>query len=331
MLESRSFVRSVVVALTAFIGICAAPFCWAQAAQSFPSKPIRLIVPFAPGGATDTLARTVARQFTAHTGAAVVVENKPGGSGAIGLTTVAKASPDGYTILWGSDSALVQPLLRKDSQVDLMKDLTPLAGLGIAPAAISVNKDLPVNSVKELVALARAKPGSLHYGSGGTATNLHLIGEEFNLLNSIAMEHIPYQGTGPAVVDTLAGSIEVVFSGVNEVAKHAAAGNIRVLAVTSRGRIASLPQVPTMIESGYSDYVAGSWMSVHGPAGLPAAVASYLSKNLIAAAQSPKFRELAEKLGMELNLLDGAETAAFMKTHYARYRTSIIKSGIKVE
>ena len=238
-------------------------------AQSFPSKPIKLVVAFAPGGATDALARTIAQQLGTLTGATVVVENKPGASGAIAMELVAKAPADGYTLLWGSDSVVVQPLLRKNFPVDPMRDLTPLARLGIAPMVVSVNQKVPAKDLKELVALAKSRPGGLKYGSGGSGSSQHLTGEEFKNRAGIDLIHVPYKGTGPAITDALGGHIDVVFTGVGEVAPHAAAGNMRPLGIMSEARVSALPNVPTFIESGYPGFIGGSWMGVLGPANLP--------------------------------------------------------------
>ena len=306
----------------------------AQAAPSpggFPARPIHLIVAFAPGGATDILARAVAQQFAARTGANVIVENKPGGSGAVAMEFVVRAAPDGYTLLWGSDSVVVQPLLHKDFPVDPMKDLVPLTRLGLAPNVLSVGKNVPVRNLKELIALAKAKPGSLHYGSGGNGSIQQFAGEELKQRAGIDVVHIPYKGTGPAITDMLSGNIEMVFSGAGEIAAYVASGDARPIAITSEARIAALPNVPTMVESGLPGFVSGSWMGVLAPAAVPKPILNYLSENIIAAGETPEFRQRAATFGMGVNPLNSADTETFMKALSARAQEAIVKSHISID
>ena len=303
----------------------------AARAQSYPSRPIKIVVAFAPGGATDVLARSLALQLASQTGATVIVENKPGASGAIAMELVARSAPDGYTLLWGSDTVVVQPLLRKNFPVDPFRDLTPLARLGTAPNVISVNKKVPARDLKELVALAKAKPGNLKYGSGGNGSSQHLSGEEFKIRAGIDMIHIPYKGTGPALTDALGGHIDVVLTGIGEVAPYAVSGDLRPLAVMSEARVAALPNVPTMIESGYPAFIGGSWMGVLGPANLPKDVATWLSDHFLAAAQSDEFKQKSQSFGITGALLKGPETGAFMRSLSERFREAIDKAGITAE
>ena len=300
-------------------------------AQSFPSKPIKIIVAFAPGGATDVLARSLAQQLSVQSGATVIVENKPGASGAIAMEFVARAPADGYSLLWGSDTVIVQPLLRKNFPVDPFRDFVPLARLGTAPNVISVNKNVPAHSIKELVALAKAKPGELKYGSGGNGSAQHLSGEIFKTRAGIDLIHVPYKGTSPAITDAVGGHIDMVLTGVGEIAPFATSGDLRPLAVMSEARVAALPNVPTMIESGYPDFVAGSWMGVLGPAGLPKDVANWLSDHIVAAARSDEFQNKMQSFGITGALLKGPETGAFMRGLSDRLREAIVKSGISVE
>lgn len=300
-------------------------------AQAYPAKPIRLVVAFAPGGATDVLARSLAQQLTTQTGATVVVENKPGASGAIAMELVARGPADGYTLLWGSDSVVVQPLLRKNFPVDPFKDLTPLARLGTAPMVISVSKKVAARDLKELIALAKATPGGLKYGSGGNGSTQHFTGEELKIRAGIDLIHVPYKGTGPAVTDALGGHIDIVFTGVGEVAPHAASGDLRPLAVFSDSRVAALPNVPTTGESGFPGFISGSWMGVLGPAGLPRDVSNWLSDKIVAAAQGEEFRQKAGGFGMAPALLKGPETGAFMRSLADRLREAIVKANITAD
>lgn len=303
----------------------------ASMAQAYPAKPIKIVVAFAPGGATDTLARSLAQQLGVQTGATVIVENKPGASGAIAMELVARAPADGYTLLWGSDTVVVQPLLRKNFPVDPMRDLTPLARIGTAPMVISVNKKLAVKDVNELVALAKSRPGALKYGSGGNGSTQHLTGEELKLRTGIDMIHVPYRGTGPAIADALGGHIGVVFTGVGEVAPHVASGELRALAVMADARVAMLPNVPTMAESGFPNFIAGSWMGVLAPANLPADIATWLSDRIVAAALSDEFKQKSQGFGVTGAMLKGPETGAFMRSLSERVRETIAKTGITAD
>ncbi len=300
-------------------------------AQAYPSKPIRIIVAFAPGGATDVLARSLGQQLAVQTGSTVIVENKPGASGAIAMELVARAPADGYTLLWGSDTVVVQPLLRKNFPVDPMRDLTPLARLGTAPIVLSVSKKVSARDVKELIALAKARPGSLKYGSGGNGSTQHLTGEELKIRTGTDMIHVPYKGTGPALTDTLGGHIDVVYTGVGEITPYAASGDIRPLAVMAEARVAALPNVPTMIESGFPNFIAGSWMGVLGPANLPKDVANWLSDRLVAAALSDEFKQKSLGFGITGALLKGPETGVFMRSLSERFREAIEKAGITAD
>ena len=322
--------RRTVLAAFAALGLAA---CGTSAvhAQAFPAKPIKIVVAFAPGGATDVLARSLAQQMSVQTGATVIVENKPGASGAIAMELVAKAPADGYTLLWGSDTVVVQPLLRKNFPVDPFRDLTPLARLGTAPNVISVNKKVPARDLKELIALAKARPGDLKYGSGGNGSSQHLSGEEFKIRSGTSMIHVPYKGTGPAVTDLLGGHIDLVFTGIGEVAPHAASGEVRPLAIMSEARVAALPNVPTLIELGYPGFIGGSWMGVLAPAGLPREIAAWLTDRILAAAQSDEFKQKSQGFGITGALLKGPETGAFMRSLSDRMREAIDKAGITVD
>jgi tripartite-type tricarboxylate transporter receptor subunit TctC len=324
-MSKRNFLKALPAA---GLALAIPGMAWAQA---YPSRPIKVIVAFAAGGATDVLARSLSQQLANLTGATVIVENKPGASGAIAMEFVARAPADGYTLLWGSDSVVVQPLLRKNFPVDPMKDLTPLARLGTAPMVISVNKKVAARDLKELVALAKATPGGLKYGSGGNGSTQHLTGEELKIRAGIDMIHVPYKGTGPAVQDTLGGHIDVVFTGVGEVVPHVTSGDLRALAVMSEARIPALANVPTMAEAGYPGFIAGSWMGMLGPANLPREVATWLSDKIVAAAQLDEFRQKAAGFGMAPALLKGPETGAFMRALSERSREAITKANITAD
>ena len=210
-------------------------------------------------------------------------------------------------------------------------DLTPLARLGTAPNVISVNKRVPARDLKELVALAKSKPGTLKYGSGGNGSSQHLSGEEFKIRTGTDMIHVPYKGTGPAVTDALGGHIDVVLTGIGEIAPHATSGDLRPVAIMSEARVAALPNVPTLIESGFPAFIGGSWMGVLGPANLPREVSTWLTDRILLAAQSDEFKQKSQGFGITGALLKGPETGAFMRSLSERFREAIDKAGITAD
>jgi tripartite-type tricarboxylate transporter receptor subunit TctC len=319
--------RALAAAL--LISVMGGPGAWAQA--PYPSKPIKIVVPFAPGGTSDNLARAMAALLQGRLGVAVYVDNKPGASGAIAIQAVAKAPADGYTLLWGSDSLIVQPLLRKDFPVDTLRELEPLVQVGYTPMLILVNKDAPIADIKQLVARAKAAPGALRYGSGGAGTVLHITGERFKLAAGIDMIHVPYKGTGPAMLDAVGGHIEVVIAGVAEAISQVRHGDLRALAYTGDTRYAGLPEVPTVAESGLPGFFAAGWQGVVAPASLPPLVATLLADELYAVAQSPEFQKVSTTAGMVGVLSRRPETGHYLRAQSERYREAIEKANIKAE
>ncbi|CAN5493257.1 tripartite tricarboxylate transporter substrate binding protein [soil metagenome] len=299
--------------------------------QAFPSKPIRVVVPFAPGGTTDVLARGMAGILQGRLGVPVVIDNKPGGSGAIGIENVARSPADGYTLLWGTDAVTVQPLLRKDFPVDPQRDLTPLVQVGYTPMLILVGRNFPAKDIQSFIAMAKAKPGELRYGSGGTGTVVHIAAERFRLAAGIDVIHVPYKGTGPALVDAVGGHIEAVITGVPEVMAQVKSGDLRPLVFTGEQRSPLLPEVPTLAESGFPGFFAAGWMGVLGPANLPTAIADKLATALQEAAQSPEFRKIGDQAGLITVSTRQAQTARDLKEQSDRFRDIIGKAGIKAE
>jgi tripartite-type tricarboxylate transporter receptor subunit TctC len=248
-------------------------------------------VPFTPGGSTDILARAIGQELTRAWGQSVIVDNVPGAGGAIGADKVAKAPADGYTLLMGHIGTLaVNPSLYPKLPYNPLKDFAPVAGVARVPNVLVVHPSVPAKDVRELVALAKAKPGQLNYGSGGNGSAANLATEYFKLQTGVSMVHIPYKGTAPAVTDLIGGQIQVLFTGAPAVIGHIKSGQLRALAVSSPKRLDALPDLPTVAESGYKDFEADQWYGVVAPAGTPREVISKLNAQINAALNTPELK-----------------------------------------
>ena len=303
---------------------------WQAFAQAkWPDKPIRLVVPFSPGGGTDTLARLVAEKVSAATKWSIVVENKPGGGGNIGLDAVAKAAPDGYTIGMGQTANLaVNPTLYKKMPYDALKDFTPIALVATQPVVLVVRADAPYKTLADLVSAAKAKPGDVSMGSAGSGTIGHLTGELLAREAKVKFLHVPYKGAGPALTDLLGGNVQFAFLTLPSIISMLKANRLRALAVTSQKRIPALPNVPTVAESGYKDFVTESWYGLVGPAKLPAAIAATINAEVEKVLKQP---EVIAKLDAEGNEPLGGSAdrfAARIKTDHAKWGTVVREAGI---
>lgn len=269
------------------------------ASATYPNKAIRLVVPFTPGGSTDILGRAIAQELSQAWGQPVVVENIAGAGGSIGADKVAKAPADGYTLLMGHIGTLaVNPSLYPKLPYNPVKDFAPVAWVARVPNVLVVNAQLPVKNLQELVALAKSKPGQLSYGSGGNGSAANLATEYLKMQSNISLLHIPYRGTAPAVNDLMGGQIQVLFTGAPAVMSHVKNGTLRALAVSSPKRLAALPDLPTVAESGYKNFEADQWYGVVAPAGTP--------------------RDIVTKLNQQINLaLNGAELKKRLNTEGA--------------
>lgn len=275
------------IAATAVLVLTSGAFCvnsaLAQAggAAAYPSKPIRLVVPFTPGGSTDILARAIGQKLTEAWGQPVVIDNVPGAGGSIGADKVAKAPADGYTLLMGHIGTLaVNPSLYPKLPYDPVKDFEPVAWMARVPNVLVVHPAVPAKNVQELVALAKAKPGQLNYGSGGNGSAANLATEYFKLQTGTSLLHIPYRGTAPAVTDLLGGQIQVLFTGAPAVLGQIKNGQLRALAVSSPQRLDALPDVPTVAEAGYKNFEADQWYGVVAPVGTPKGIVSKLNAQI---------------------------------------------------
>ena len=268
-------------------------------AQSWPARPISLIVPFAAGGTTDVLARALADKLSQSLGQPVVVESKPGAGATIGADFVAKAKPDGYTLLMGAVHHTIASSVYKKLPYDFSKDLAPITTVALVPNVLVVNASTPAKNVNELVALLKASPGKMAYGSNGNGTAQHLIGTQFQNQTGTNVIHIPYKGSGPLSTDLLGGQIMMSFDTITPVLPHIKAGKLRALAVTTAKRSAALPDVPTLEEAGLKGFNIGTWFGVLAPAATPQDIVTRLNAEMVKVIQSPEFRSRMAEIGAE--------------------------------
>lgn len=300
-------------------------------AQTYPAKPIRFIVPFAPGGGTDLLARAIGVRLTDVLGQPVVVDNRGGAGGVIGADLAAKAAPDGYTIVLGSPGPLtINPNLRPSIPYRL-KDFAPITLATISPFVLVVNPTLPVASVKELIALAKSKPGALNFGSGGNGSVAHLAGEQFKALAGVQITHVPYKGSNPSIIDLIGGQLQLVIDNLPVLVLHVRSGRLKALAVGIKKRSALLPEVPTMIEAGVPGYEASTAFGVLAPAGTPRAIIARLNREIVTILRAPDLIERFAALGLEAVGSTPDEYAAHLRAELARYGKLIKSIGLKLE
>jgi len=304
----------------------------AQSATSYPSKTIRLVVPFTPGGSTDILARAIGQKLAEAWGQSVIIDNVPGAGGAIGADKVAKAPADGYTLLMGHIGTLaVNPSLYPNLPYDPIKSFAPVAWVARVPNVLVVHPSVPAKSVKELVALAKAKPGQMNYGSGGNGSAANLATEYFKLQTGTSLLHIPYRGTAPAVTDLVGGQTQVLFTGAPAVISQIKNGQLRALAVSSPKRMDALPDLPTVAESGYPGFEADQWYGVVAPTGTPADVVAKLNAQINQALNSA---ELKNRLNAEGAIATPDSPANFGKliaAEIARWKPVISGGRVKVD
>jgi tripartite-type tricarboxylate transporter receptor subunit TctC len=292
-------------------------------AQSFPTKPIRWVVPFAPGGSTDTLARTLAVKLSDALGQQVVIDNRAGASGNIGMEIVARAPADGHTILLGYiANVAIAPSLYEKLPFDPVKDYEPITLLATSPNVLVAHPTVAAKNLKELIALAKSQPGKLNYASASIASVGHLTGELLNDLAGIRMTHVAYKGSGQAVTDLLGGHIQLMFSGFSSTLPHIKSGKLRALAQTGEKRSPALPDVPTIAESGFPKFEATAWYGVHAPAKTPKPIVNRLNAELVKALKLPDVSERLGSLGFEI--------AATTPESYGNYIRSEIKKWAKV-
>jgi len=301
-----------------------------QAQPAWPNRPIRLVIPFPPGGTTDILARYIAPPLSAALGQSVVIENRSGGAGAVGVVETLRAAPDGHTICI-TISTLITAALLTQQPYHPVNDVTPILHLANVANILVVNKALPVHSVAELIAYGKANPGKLAYGSPGIGTSVHLSGEMFKQATGIEMVHVPYRGGGPALTDLVGGQLQLMFGNASSTLPFVRSGQLRALAVTAATRQAYAPELPTIAEAAIPGFAVAEWYAVIGPAGIPDAVAERLNREIIAIVGTPEGRARLLDLGAEIIGGTPADFAAFLREDMARTEALIRSANIRVE
>ena len=301
-------------------------------AQAYPTKAIRLVVPFAPGGSSSLVARSVAAEMSKALGYEIYIENKGGGGGNLAMHDVAHADPDGYTLIIGHVGSLAMtPFMTKDLGYDVNRDFTPVSLLAKVPNIFVVHESVPAKDLREFVALARQEPGTLNYGSAGNGSAGHLAMEYLKLVSGIDLQHVPYKGTGPNLVDLVAGRTQATSAGTPPLMPHVKAGKLRVIAVGTPKRLASLPDVPTVAEQGYPGFETSQWYGLNAPAKTPPAIVKRLADEAAKAAKSPAVLQRyaaddAESIGSTPQ-----DYAEFIAKEQARWKDVIQKAGVKAD
>ena len=312
------------------LGFALAIAATAAAQPAYPNKPIRFITPYAPGGSTTLMARLVGQKLTERWGQPVIVENRPGGNTIIGTEAAAKAPPDGYTILLVASTHVILSNLTSTSY-DPIKDFAPIATLGVSPQVLVLNASVPANSVQEVIALAKSKPGQLNFASSGAGGPTHLSGELFNIIAGVKTQHIPYKGAGPATIDLIGGQVQMFYSVPINIISHVKSGKLKGIAVTGDTRLTALPQMPTFAEAGLPAFDVKTWNGVLAPAGIPKQIVDKLSSEIGAILATPDAREQFDGQGMHTFISTPDQFAALMKADMAMYLKVIKAADIKID
>ncbi|RJG08391.1 Bug family tripartite tricarboxylate transporter substrate binding protein [Massilia cavernae] len=325
--QSHQFPRLVqLAAMAALLGSGSAAM-----AQAWPAKTVSIIVPFATGGTTDAIARTMGQELSKVLGQPVIVENKPGAGATIGADYVAKAKPDGYTLLVGAVHHTIATSVYKKLPYDFQRDLAPVSTVAMVPNVLVVNPNVPARNVKELIALARKSPGKMTYGSNGNGTGQHLIAAQFSMASGVDLMHVPYKGSGPLTIDLLGGQIDMSFDTVTPVLSHIRAGKLRALAVTTIKRSAALPDVPTLDESGLKGFDQGTWFGVLAPVATPKDVVARLNAELVKIANSPEFKKRMDEIGAVPVGNTATQMATQIRTDTDRFAKLVKQAKVTIE
>lgn len=324
------------LALALALALCAMPFAHAQQkaeqkADDFPNRPVRLIVPFAPGGATDVIARTVAQKLSEKWGQSVIVDNRAGANGNIGAVQAARSPADGYTLLMATSSHAINTSLYRKLDYSLSKDFTALSNLASVPLILVAHPDVPANSARQLAAYAGSQPGKLNFGSGGVGTAAHLAGELFNTASGAGMVHVAYKGGTLAMNDLLGGQIQVMFANLPEAQPQLKSGRLHALAITGRQRSRQQPDVPTFAESGFKEIDLQSWFGMFAPRATPQPLADRISRDIAAAVADPAVQSRLRDLGADPIGNQHQEFQAFVNADIERWRLLVQKSGASAD
>jgi len=300
-------------------------------AQAYPSRPIKFIVPYPPGGGTDVVARIMNEPLATELGQPIIIENKGGAAGNVGTELAARAPADGYNILFTLSSHTINPKLYDKLPFDVEKDFVPISMATLIPQILVVHPSVPANNVQELIALAKAQPGKLNFASVGTGSPGHIAGELFKLKTGIDIVHVPYKGGGPAVTDTIGGQVQMLFVSMPAVWQHVKSGRVKAIAVTSAKRSVTAPDVPTFVESGVPEVVVDSWYGAFAPAKTPPAIVEYLNKQLVAAINSPSLKTLLESQGAQTVGNTTSDFAKVIGDEIVKWRKVVQVSGAKLD
>jgi tripartite-type tricarboxylate transporter receptor subunit TctC len=300
-------------------------------AQTYPSKPVRLIVPYPPGGTTDILARPLAQKLTEVFGKQVIVDNRGGANSIIGTDLMVRSQPDGHTLLMGTTATSSNAGLYEKLPYDTLRQIAPVSLVASTPYFLFAHVSLPASNVKELIALARSKPGQINFGSAGIGGTPHLTGEMFNVMAGVKLVHVPYKGTGPAVADLVAGQVQLMFTGLPSTVQFVQAGKLKILGVADPKRSAFMPNVPTIAESGLIGFEAASWFGILAPSGTPPAILNRLATEIKAIVSAPEMRERFLAMGAEPMWNTPREFAAFFREDVERWAKVVKASGAKAE
>lgn len=331
-MNKRKFMRHGVVTL-GLAALAALPGAQTLASEQWPLRePVRLIVPFAPGGATDTLARLIASELSPRIGQSMIVENRPGAGGNIGSNMVAKAKPDGYTLLFGAAGNIsINPSLFTNMPYNPATDLQPVALVSQSMNVLVVPANLPVDSVQSLITYAKKNAGTLNYGSSGNGGTTHLAGELFNSMAGTQITHVPYQGSGPAMIDLLASRVQMMFDNLPSAMPHIQSGKLKALGVTGAERSPELPQVPTISETGLAGFEATTWFGVFAPTGTPDTVLDRLNADINQIVQQPAFQQKLASMAAFVKPTSRQEFADLAKRDTQKWATVIKEAGITLE
>jgi tripartite-type tricarboxylate transporter receptor subunit TctC len=323
--------RRWVVRTTLMVAASATWTAGTALAQSWPTRNVSIVVPFAPGGTTDVLARTIGIELAKSLGQPVIVENKAGAGATVGAEYVSRANPDGYTLLMGAVHHTIATSVYKRLNYDFQKSFSPVTTVALVPNVLVVNPSVPAQNVQSLLALAKAEPGKLSYGSNGAGTGQHLIGAQFEGMGGVKLLHVPYRGSGPLTTDLLGGQVNMSFDTITPVLPHIKAGKLRALAVTTQQRSAALPDVPTLDESGLKGFNMGTWFGVLAPAGTPDAVVNRLNTEIVKIINSPDFRKKMDDIGAVPIGDTPAQMAARIKEDTERFAPLVKAAGVSLD
>ncbi|AJG23314.1 tripartite tricarboxylate transporter substrate binding protein [Cupriavidus basilensis] len=327
----RSALRLALLATLATTALAALGASPARAADDFPQRPMRMVLPYPPGGPTDLLARVVAVKMGDTLGQTVVIDNKPGASGMIGAEMVAKAAPDGYTILANASLHVINPSIYPKMRYDALRDFVPVTQLADVPLVLVVNNDSPVKTVQDLIAYAKAKGGSINFGSAGNASAQQLAGESFKFAANVSMQHVPYKGSSPALTDLMGGQIQLMFDSMPSAMPFIKAGKLRAVAVTTLKRARALPDVPTVAESGLPGFNISTWYGLWAPRATPAPIVEKLAAHAAQALRQPDVQRQYADMGAEPVGSSPAEFARYTEAEGKKWAEIVRKSGAKAD